>query len=443
MPQISRPPIRQTFNNIYAPMFTTSARYIDIWGGRGRGGSHTGTDYFLHLITQPNYFRGYFVRQAFSDIRDSLFRDFKDRIDDNDTLDIEDFAIQENEMRIMYKPTGNMIMSKGVKKDGNRTAKLKSLAGATHVLIEEADELGEEDFDQMDLSLRTMKSEKIQIIRIFNPPHKQHWIWRDYVLLDAERPADYKEKDFAYFKAVPKETSNLLSIFSTYLNNRKNIQPSTAEKFESFKLTKPEYYYTVIKGLISEGMRGRIFSNWHKITNDEFNQIDARSIFGQDFGTSAPAGTVESKIVKNRVYLREHNYVGKTDKELGIMYCILGLKNEPIICDSAEPQTIFKLRTGWKPDELTAEEIEKYAELLNGFNVFGVGKAPGSVNFSIKLLKDYEVYVTEESVNLWNEYREYRWALDRNKNPTDEPEDHHNHLIDPTRYIIMSKGSFF
>lgn len=434
---ISPPPhqIIQSFNRIYAPMFRTQARYIDIWGGRGRGGSHTGTDYFLHLITQPKYFRGYFVRQAFGDIRDSLFRDFKDRVEDNDTIDIEDFAIQENEMRILYKPTGNFIMSKGVKKDGNRTAKLKSLAGATHVLIEEADELGEDDFDQLDLSVRTVKSANVQIVRIFNPPHKQHWIWRDYTLVDAEIKG--------YFKAIPKESANLCSIFSVYTDNIKNLQQSTVDKFESFIKNKPEYYYTVIRGLISEGMRGRVFSGWQKITNDEFNAVDARSIFGQDFGTSSPAGTVECKIVKNRCYVREQNYEPKTAKELGILYCTLGLINEPILCDSAEPHTIVKIRSGWQKEELLDEEIIKYPQLLKGFNAMGVIKGPGSINFGISLMKDYEIFVTEESSNLWNEYREYKWALDKNKNPTDDPEDHHNHLIDPTRGVVTSKGRFF
>src|ERR1700733_4822611 len=119
----------------FAPVLTTKKRYIDIAGGRGRGGSYFGTDYFLFKITQPGYFRGYFVRQAFADIRLSLFRDFKDRINSNPTVDINDFNINENELSILYKPTGNYIFSKGVKSDGSRTAKMKSLAGATHVLI--------------------------------------------------------------------------------------------------------------------------------------------------------------------------------------------------------------------------------------------------------------------------------------------------------------------
>lgn len=436
--------ISQTFNEIYEPVFTTQCRYIDIWGGRGRGGSHFGTEYFLFLLTQPNYFRGYFVRQAFADIRDSLFRDIKDRIDENESLNIEDFSIDESKMKILYKPTGNMIISKGVRKEGNRTAKMKSLAGATHILIEEADEIGENDFDQMDLSLRTTKS-KIHIIRIFNPPHKQHWIWRDYILLDT----DIRN----YFKAVPKESANLCSIFSTYHNNLTNIDASTIIKFESFKVNKPEYYWTVIAGYISEGMKGRIYSGWNKITDEEFNNIDARSIIGIDWGTSS-GSIVECKIINNNLYVRELYYGGGTAKQIALKLCELGIDGKfTIIADSAEPLKVSRLRRGWDKEELLStsegyigisqEQLEKYPVLLEGFEIYGVVKPKGSVKGGIDMVKDYNVFGTESSSNFWKEYRDYKWALDKNKNPTDEPEDDNNHILDPTRYIVMSKGRYF
>ena len=136
------------------------------------------------MITQPRYFRGYFIRQTLNDVRGSLWRDFKDRVEEHG-YPYERFSFNENEMTVLDKVTGNTITSKGVVKSGSRTGKMKSLAGATHILIEEADEINEEDFDQMDLSLRTVKAEKIQVIRIFNPPPKSHWIWRDYTLVDS------------------------------------------------------------------------------------------------------------------------------------------------------------------------------------------------------------------------------------------------------------------
>lgn len=423
------------FNEIYESVFTTDKRYIDVWGGRGRGGSHFGTSYFLFLIMQPGYFRGYFLRNTFNDIRDSLYRDFLDRLKDNHTINEADFHINENEMRITYVPNGNMIMSKGAKKDGTRSAKLKSLAGATHVLIEEADEIGEEDFDQLDLSLRTTKAQKIQIIKIFNPPHKEHWIWNYYNLKESDEKG--------YFTATPKEKSNTLSIFGTYYDNLDFINSQTAEKFENFRNKKPEYYWTIVRGLISEGLRGRIYSGWETIRDEAFDKIDARSIWGLDFGTSSPAGIIECKIIKDNLYAREHNYVGMTNKEIAIKLLQLGVTEDMIIADSAEPLSIQKLRRGWEPEELTALEKQKYPGLLIGFNIYMAYKGPKSIAAGISKVRDLNVYYTESSTNLAYEYREYKWALDKNKNPTDDAEDDHNHLLDPLRYVVLSRGRHF
>src|SRR5438552_16766959 len=98
--------IVQTFNKVFSPVFTTKARYIHLWGGRGRGGSHTATDYFLHKQTQPHYFRGYFMRAVFGDVRDLLWRDYKDRFNDKDTITINEFNLKQNpkvsEKQIMW-----------------------------------------------------------------------------------------------------------------------------------------------------------------------------------------------------------------------------------------------------------------------------------------------------------------------------------------------------
>lgn len=415
------------FNDIYEPVFNTDARYVDIWGGRGRGGSHFGTDYFLYLITQPHYFRGYFVRQVYADIRDSLFRDFKDRIDDNPTLSMDDFHIQDNSMRITYIPTGNTILSKGVSKDGSRTAKMKSLAGATHVLIEEADELFEADFDQLDLSLRTKKSDQVQIIRIFNPPSKRHWIWRDYNLVDSDVDG--------YYKATPKASSNILSIWSTYKNNERNIQDSTISKFESFLESNPEYYYNQVRGLISEGAKGRIYSGWNAITDEEYNALDLPKVYVIDFGYSEdPNALIEVKYDKGYRYVKELLYESGLDNmSLARILHDKGItSSDLIIADygGGGDLRIAELRRGWPEYGLR-------------FNVRPVVKGPGSINFGINKVKSANIYLTESSSNAWSEYQEYRWRLDADKNPTDTPEDMNNHIMDCIRYFELAKGSLF
>jgi phage terminase large subunit len=425
------------FNAIYEPVFYSDHRYKDIWGGRGRGGSHFGTDYFLYKITRPEYFRGYFVRQVFNDIKGSLFQDIKDRIDENESLNIDDFNINEANYSLKYKPTGNQIISKGISGHKQRTAKMKSLAGATHVLIEEADELGESDFDQLDLSLRTIRTEKVEIIRIFNPPAKNHWIWRDYNLI--EQKINVNGADTIYYAGEAKSTSDLLSIRSTYHVNKVNLQESTINKLESFKDTDIEYYCTQVLGLISEGAKGRIYSGWQAVTDREYTALDLPKVYALDFGYSEdPTALLEIKYDKDYRYFRELLYLSGLDnialakrlRDLGVTI------RDMIVADTGAggDLRIAELRRGWS-------NIEGYPDLR--FNIHPTIKGHGSVNFGISRVKSCKNFMTEGSVNGWFEYREYKWALDADKNPTDTPEDKNNHLMDCRRYFELNKGRLY
>ena len=64
------------------PLFKQDFYEADAWGGRGRGGSHNMTLYAFYSMITSNYFRGYFVRAIQGTVRDSLWQDFKDRIEE-------------------------------------------------------------------------------------------------------------------------------------------------------------------------------------------------------------------------------------------------------------------------------------------------------------------------------------------------------------------------
>jgi phage terminase large subunit len=402
-------------NALYKPVFSTKARYVDIWGGRGRGGSHFGTQYALHLLTCPSYFRGYFMREIFGDIRESLWRDFKDRVEENETLNESDFAFNESQMTVIYKPTGNMIISKGFKKSsGNRTAKLKSLAGATHVFIEEFDEISEADFNQLDDSLRTLKG-NLQVVRIFNPPPKGHWVWkRNYTLID--HPDQVKFKGF--FTAIPKNDPSHLSIHSTYRDNLANLNESFIQKLLSYQSTDPDYYGIMVEGLISEGAKGRIYRNWQRIEGMPNNY---EKFYGLDFGfTNDPVALAELEMHNKTVWIKEKIYeTGMLNSELSARMLTLGIsKSAKIYADSAEPKDIKDLkRLGW--------------------NIIDAYKGP--VKSGISDVKEYSIFATEDSENLWHENAHYKWALDQHKNPTNEPIDEQNHLMDAIRYALVTK----
>lgn len=75
-------------------------------------------------------------------------------------------------MRFTHLPTGNEILLAGL----DDVERLKSIAGITSIWIEEATELNEGDFDQIDLRLRGETENYKQIILSFNPIDESHWL---------------------------------------------------------------------------------------------------------------------------------------------------------------------------------------------------------------------------------------------------------------------------
>ncbi len=404
--------VKTKANISFKQVFTTDARYILLWGGRMRGASHFATEYYLHKITQPYYFRGYFMREIYSDVRDSLYRDFKDRVEDSE-LNENDFKMSDHTMSIEYG--NNIINSRGFKKSqGSQTAKMKSIAGATHVIIEEAEEIGEDDFKQLDDSLRTVKGD-IQIILLFNPPHKDHWIMKRWFHLE-------ESEHEGYYRAIPKDDHDLLAIHTTFEDNIKNLNSSTIFNYtfrykRDYEKRQDEYYPINVLGLVSEGKKGRVFQGckWNRVKE---MPNEYRKIYCLDFGFSDdPTALIEREAHNNQRWYRQLIYeTGITNPELVKRFENFGIKkSDLIIADAAEAKSIKELQ-------------------IMGWTVIKCDKGPGSVNAGINKLRGLEINVTADSPAIWKEYENYVWALDRNKNPTDNPVDKDNHAIDAMRY---------
>jgi len=410
--------VTHKISHLYKDVFSTKARYIHLWGGRGRGGSYTGTALFTYWLNNLPYFRGYLMREILSDVRDSLYQDITDRIEESG-IPKDYYKINDHAMSVTHK-NGNFVHSKGFKKSSNkRSAKLKSLAGATHILIEEAEEITEEDFNQLDESLRTTKSD-IKIILLFNPPPKEHWIIkRWYSLQDSEHKG--------YYRAVPKQDNNLLSIFSTYYDNYDNIVRSTINLYESYKINNPQRYYTTIAGLVPEGVKGRVFSNWKTIPFNDYLNLPYAEVYGLDFGFNDPVALIGRKIHKSNLYSHEYMYdVGLTNKDIVARFEALGIKKRSlIIADSANPKDIEDLNTNY------------------GYNVHPAKKGKGSIMNGIRKIKEFNTFITANSTNFLYEYRHYRFQIDQFGKATDMPVDKDNHCIDPLRYTTYEKKRKF
>ena len=221
-------------------------RYFICMGGRASGRSYGASQYaFLKLLT-AKYFRCAIMRFVLGDIRNSIFQEIRDRIEEKGLENVID--IKENTLSFQYG--NNKINGIGFRKSSSdQKSKLKSLASYNCVIIEEADEVAEEDFQQLDDSLRTVKSD-IVVILLLNPPHKNHWIIKRWFNL---LPSGID----GFYKAELKSTeTDACFIHGTYLDNKKNLNQKTIDGYERYRTNNPDHYYNMIMGLVSEGSRG-------------------------------------------------------------------------------------------------------------------------------------------------------------------------------------------
>ncbi len=399
----------QQVSEIYKPLFTEHPRYFILMGGRGAGRSTVASQYANAKLIAPEYFRCAIMRYILGDIRNSIYQEITDRIEENEVD--EKAQINDSLMKIEYG--ANSINAKGFKKSsGDQKSKLKSLASYNCVIIEEADEIPEEDFMQLDDSLRTIKGD-ITIILLLNPPAKDHWIlnrWFD--LEDSGIPGYYIPK----LKSGIKDTR---AIMGDYHTNEKNIAPASIKQYENYKQTNPSHYYNMIKGYVPETVQGLIYP---KMTIIDDIPLEARlKRRGLDYGyTNDPTAIVDIYVWNNAFIWDEIFYQrGASNKDIADV-----IKMQPesvlLIPDSSEPKS--------------NDELKSY-----GISLVPAQKGQGSVNQGIQYVQDQTVYVTRRSINLIKERDNYAWMIDKKTGETiNTPIDMWNHGMDAGRYGMES-----
>lgn len=408
----------------YGVLYNTpnNIRYILMYGPRGTGKSFQNSRAdVINLITKP-YYRGFLMRNVLDTVRDSNFQDCLDRIDElNLPISVSD---------LLLKYRANQLKGRGFRKSsGQDTAKNKSVAGINSISIEEAEEVDPMDFHAMDLSLRTTKGQ-VAIKLVFNPPVKGHWILNEWFnLIPATKEDAVKHFGWCwfdkvedkyldgYFLAIPRsDRKDTHYIFSTYHENIKNLDPNTVAKMERFLETDVDYYLHKVCGLVPSGKTGRIIRKYQIITAEEWEQLPYPSYFGLDFGyTNDPTAVAEIKRHNNKLYVRERLYqTGLTNPKI---YDQINWIKKKIIADSAEPKSIAELRN-------------------MGLFIMPAKKGADSIRIGIERLNQHEIYICEDSKNAQNEAQNWIYKLDKNKEPTNEPEDDFNHFWDAVRYAL-------
>lgn len=378
-------------------------------GGRGAGRSTVASQFANAKLVAKEYFRCAIMRYVLGDIRNSIYREITDRAEENGVLDKLD--INDSVMSIKYG--ANSINAVGFRKSsGDQKAKLKSLANYNCVIIEEADEIPEEDFMQLDDSLRTLKGD-IVIILLLNPPAKTHWIIRRWFdLLPSQVP------DF-YIPKLKDGIDDTMFIHTNWRSNAINLSPQTIKQYENYQQTKPSHYWNMIEGLVPETVQGKIYNNWKEIDSVPHEARKERT--GVDFGWFPDPAAGIDIYYYNGGYIFDEIFYQTEMQNRDIAQNLLTLPNKKlVVADSAEPKSIA--------------EIQGF-----GVNIVPCVKGADSIMYGIGVIQGEQISYTKRSVHLKKEYENYALKVDKDGEVIPgEPRDGNDHCLDAARYGMTS-----
>lgn len=169
---------KKVFNDVYVPFLDCEDRYLVFGGGGSSGKSYFIAQRWIYRLIHPKRCNLLVVRQTGDTNRRSTFPLLKQVISKWGLS--EHFKINESDMRIVCKLTGNEVVFAGL----DDVEKIKSITFSngelTSVWCEEATEMQEADVNQLKVRLRGGKSKK-QMVLSFNPINIQHWVKRHFI----------------------------------------------------------------------------------------------------------------------------------------------------------------------------------------------------------------------------------------------------------------------
>jgi hypothetical protein len=168
-------------NEVFISFLESKHRYAVLLGGAGSGKSIATIQKLILRITTEKNHRILCVRKVARTLRQSIYQGIIDLITAYGIS--HEFEINISEMRFTHKLTGNEIILAGL----DDSEKIKSIAGITSVWCEEATELTEMDFNQLELRVRGETINYKQFILTFNPIDEDHWLKKRFFDIQDEQ----------------------------------------------------------------------------------------------------------------------------------------------------------------------------------------------------------------------------------------------------------------
>jgi len=157
-------------NETYLPLLNDTTPYLVLKGTAGSGKSvFCAQKIVLRTLSEQGH-RFLCIRKVDRTIHGSIWKELKGAIESTGLG--HEFSYNETRHTITHKPTGNEIICMGI----DDPEKVKSIHRPTGGWIEEATELTQEDFNQLDTRVRGELPHYKQWMLSFNPTDHRNWL---------------------------------------------------------------------------------------------------------------------------------------------------------------------------------------------------------------------------------------------------------------------------
>ena len=275
---------------------------------------------------------------------------------------------------------------------------------------------------------------KHTVIMTYNPPQQtSNWVNKEYntpigKILGHDKNSVYTEFTFELNNKIEKISQ--LVHHSTYLDvidsgHSDWLGMTFIGDAEQSKLSNPKYYRWAYLGEVV-GTEANVFWNIHDLDDNVYKGLKKDEVvrgFDWGYGGPDPCSYVEWYYDRRNKSIYALNEFHKPKMEVDdVVFEIkhYNKHNFPVQCDSASPV-------------LNKQLINK------GLNVIDVKKGPDSVRAGIKWLQSLNgIYINKYiTPNIYREFKEYEYELDKNDEVTSKLPDKDNHTIDATRYSFV------
>ena len=391
------PPVLQIgVTDVYAKIKASTADVIINVGGAGSSKSYSSYQWLIEKFNNEKNKNFLVCRKTLPSLKVTAMKEIVDLLKDYQRYSLVDHNKTD---RTMYLENNNnwLLFTSIDDPDKMKSTKFN------YILIEEGIEFDWNDFMILLTRNRAPSDDDLpnQLIINVNPSDEMHWI-------HSRLEEDYQDLGI-----------KVEFIYSNYKDNP--FLPDQAVKtLESFKTIDEEYYKIYTLGLWAT-LSNRVFTNFKITDNFPFN---IEPIYGLDFGYNNP--TALTRVAcrgDNKVYIKQCLYDTELDQEELIRRISAHIPNKKcyLYADPEDPRLIDVLYN-------------------RGFNIH---KADKQVLSGLRYMKQFDIYLDADSVDLIKEFKNYKWKSDRNGKVLDEPIKAWDHLIDAARYPIFTHGQKF